>query len=482
MKMFKYLIFLVLYICSTGFAESTSKIFSLESPLSGAVHGPFIFQNNFVAKIDSDKYLIQVTPNGFLQLKDMVSNKISEPYEFTQGRMIRIDETLFTIIDVKEIPYVPPLPAPKQRITPKPKPIIKPLVTTSSIATTTVATKRIKTIKPKSKYKPTSAMWTTTPKKRVETTSKSIRKISKKRRAKPAPKPKDEVTSYFTPQKYQPQKKKNRPKYAYKAKPKTVPYHPRSPAKLSPYKEIAFVDRLGISVDISAMEKVNYDYKLSNSDVSTDAEISRNSISARFKVMPFTLELGKVFNADWSGQIAGANLPFTNLDLSNGSGWWWDLKYSYPLWKNNGWLLSATADGSYRKEDYDLSYGIWKDTSVLIEPEGTNGVATVETIKKLSSTTQPAIFTEKMFKLGLLMSYKEEFWGCWAAADLIAYHTADIESTIDTAAGSYTIDVERTDPFIFTVGVSMKKSGINWFSAISLAGERAIRFGANYRF
>jgi hypothetical protein len=239
---------------------------------------------------------------------------------------------------------------------------------------------------------------------------------------------------------------------------------------------------LGIAVDISVLEKVNYDYSLSSVDGSTDAEISRNSMAVKFKIMPFTLELGTVLRADWTGEVTGPNLPFQNLDLSNGSGWWWDIKYRHPLWTKERWLLSATADGSYRKEDYDLTYGEWVDTQVVLPPEGTNTEVTVETIKDLAATTQAAVFTEKIFKLGLTLSYKAESWGCWAAADVIAYHSADIESKISTEQGDYTINVERTDPFIFTFGASIKKAGVNWFSTVNLAGESAIRFGANYKF
>ena len=485
MRFLKYIVLLsVLALCNVCSADNVSKSFSLESPLSGISYGPFVLQDNFVAEIDAEKYLISLTSNGFLQLKDMANHTVSEPYEFTEGRMIRINESLFTIVNVKEIQYVKPIPAPKP-ISIK-KPVIKPVVATTAVAATaTAVTKTTKNTKIEPTYKPESEMWTTQPKKEVKTTTKPKSQVKPKTTVKQTPKPKqaNDASTYFTSSKYKPQTKKTTPQSPYKASSSTVPYKPKSStrSKLRPHKDIAFSDRLGISIDISALEKVTYDYKVSDFG-STEAEISRNSMSVRVEVMPFTLELGKVFRADWSGQVSGTNLPFQNIDLSNGSGWWWDLNYRHPLWTNDSWLLSATADGSYRKEDYDLSYGALKDTQINIPPEGTNTEATVKTIQALAATTQPAVFTEKILKLGLTLSYKDDSWGCWAAADVIAYHTADIESKIATAQGDYTIDVERTDPFIFTLGASMQKAGINWFSTISLAGESAIRFGANYKF
>ena len=127
-----------------------------------------------------------------------------------------------------------------------------------------------------------------------------------------------------------------------------------------------------------------------------------------------------------------------------------------------------------------------KYTHVGVDTETTGVDRYAEVIEvaaqELSVTPQPAVFTEKMFKLGLDLLYKADTWACWTAVDLIAYHTADIESKISTPGGSYTIDVERTDPFIFTLGASIEKAGVNWFSTINIAGESAIRVGANYKF
>ncbi len=484
MKFLKYIVLLsVLLLCDISNAEKMSQSFKLESPLSGISYGPFVLQDNFVVKIDSAKYLLKISPNGFLQLKDTSNNTVSEPYEFTRGRMIRINDSLLTITDVKEIPYVKPLSALKSKpITkPAPKPVVRPVVTTAAVTATVV--KPTKTTKPAPAYKQTSEMWATTPKPNVKTTTKA------KPQPKPIykPKPTTDASTYFTTSKYKPQPKKTSQKSPYQSASTTVPYKPRSSkSKLRPHKDIPFSDRLGISVDISALEKVNYDFKLAGIDSSSNIEISRNSMAVKFKVMPFTLELGKVMRADWGGQMNTPNLPFQNLDLSNGSGWWWDLNYRHSLWENDEWLLSATADGSYRKEDYDLSYGAWVDVQNEI-PANTNVdeevmEEVVVVAQELASTTESTVFTEKMFKLGLSLSYKDDYWGCWASADMIAYHAADIESKISTAQGDYTIDVERTDPFIFTLGASIQKAGVNWFSTISLAGESAIRFGANYKF
>ncbi len=484
----------VLLLCNIGNAANTSQAFSLESPLSGTVYGPFVLQDNYVAEISAKKYLVQISPNGYLQLKDMETDTVSEPYEFMNGRMVRINDSLFTIVDINEIPYVKPIPAPISET--KPKPAIKPMVAVTAAGTTAIAaTKADKRIRQKSAYRPTSAMWTTETKQTVKTTPKQVKKYTPKPVSKPVKKqkpkasfkrlsePKPDATSYFTTSRYPASITKPKSRYSYQSRSKTVPYNPKSssPSKLRPYKGLSFADRLGIAVDISALEKVNYDYKVSGIG-STEAEISRNSIAVKFKVMPFTLELGKVFSAEWSGEVSGTNSPFQNLNLSNGSGWWWDLKYKHLLWEKDGWLFAATADGSYRKEDYDLSYGIWQDKQIVIPPAGTNSEATIAVIKDLASTTQPAVFTETMFKLGLALAYKADYWGCWATTDFIAYNSADIESTINTAEGSYTIDVERTDPFIFTLGASIKRHGVNWFSTISLAGESAIRFGVNYKF
>jgi hypothetical protein len=143
----KYILFLsVLLLCNIYAVAETSQSFSLESPLAGEIFGPFVLQDNFVAEIGADKYLIKITSNGFLQLENVKSNKISEPYEFKQGRMIRVNENLFTIVDVKEIPYVAPLPAPKPIV--KPNPVIKPVVATAvPVATVAKKTAKIKLLR-----------------------------------------------------------------------------------------------------------------------------------------------------------------------------------------------------------------------------------------------------------------------------------------------------------------------------------------------
>ncbi len=473
-------VLLFLLLCCNAFAETTSQSFSLESPLSGTIYGPFVLQDNFVAEINSTKYLIKLSSNGFMRLKSIDKDVTSEPYEFMQGRMIRLDNDLFTIVSVNEIPYVQPLPAPAPKVAPKPQPVsvIKPVAATAAVAATTVAV--AKTPKPSVSTEPASKMWADAVAKNNPAPVKRTPLATTKPTYKPATKPVSDTVPYFSTSKYK--KPRNSDSGSYYKLRTSPTSKPSAKSKIRPYKGIPFSERLGVSVDISAMEKVNYDYKLSGLDGSSEAEISRNSMGVKFKVMPFTLELGKVMRADWSGEMATPDLPFTDVNLRNGSGWWWNLNYSHSLWEQDGWLLAATADGSYRKEDYDLSYGALTESQIVIPPEGTNGIESIETITDLATTTQSAVFTEKMFQLGLSMSYKTDYWACWAAADLIAYHAADIESTIDTTEGSYTIDVERTNPFILTFGASIKKAGVNWFSTINILGESAIRVGANYKF
>jgi hypothetical protein len=283
-------------------------------------------------------------------------------------------------------------------------------------------------------------------------------------------------------------------------KPKPVPYRapatprtgtappsrrtiPWEPAPVPRVKRESLADQPMVALDISFYEAVTYDRELSGSGVTSESSVSRNAAGLTFRWLPVTIRGGLVLRAAWDEKLPGDGAPFQDVDLDGGNGWWGEIGLQYPVWTQGPWQLDVRGSVGVRKESYDLTYGAWQQTEITTTPEGTNLTEeTVVLVRELANTTQAADFSETLLELGLTLSHGTETWCAYSSLDLIAYQDAELDSAIEAGGASYTISLERSQPFILSLGGCFRRNNVNWFGELSLIGETAFRVGSSYTF
>jgi len=240
----------------------------------------------------------------------------------------------------------------------------------------------------------------------------------------------------------------------------------------------SFMDGAGLSLDVGVFEQVGYGRTLTGGLGVSDTAIKRDSASLALRTGRLTLRGGMVFSAEADTMISGDSLPFVDADLQNGEGWWATAEVRNGLWSADEWRLDFNVLGSYRRETYDLTYGVWQSSGTVVVA-GTNG--SPDTVVQLQSLVQAragAVFTESLLELGFVLSRATPTWSAYLGFGVIVLEDAALDTPISTPALSYEIEFERTDPFSVTAGLSIRQWGIHWFTDLSVIGEDSLRVGA----
>jgi hypothetical protein len=82
-------------------AERTT--FRLESMDRKSVYGPFELGNGTRVVIEGRQYVLFVHPDNSVEFKSLETGRITGPHGFVKGRIVKMDDEFYTIIDVKKV-------------------------------------------------------------------------------------------------------------------------------------------------------------------------------------------------------------------------------------------------------------------------------------------------------------------------------------------------------------------------------------------
>jgi hypothetical protein len=107
----------------TAGAATTIRVFSLESIKTGKKHGPFQYLPNAPVQIEAERFQVTIKKRGSVAFLSVATRQSFGPYDFVEGRIIRIGGTLFTLTEIRKMAYTPPVAPSEPKRKTKPVPI-----------------------------------------------------------------------------------------------------------------------------------------------------------------------------------------------------------------------------------------------------------------------------------------------------------------------------------------------------------------------
>ena len=122
-KLTAFFLCIMLASLATARAETTIKVFSLESVKTGNKHGPFQYLPNAPVQIEEERFRVTIKKTGSLAFLSVATRQSFGPYDFVEGRIVRIGGALFTLTEIRKMAYTPTVAPSEPEREPRPAPV-----------------------------------------------------------------------------------------------------------------------------------------------------------------------------------------------------------------------------------------------------------------------------------------------------------------------------------------------------------------------
>lgn len=206
-----------------------------------------------------------------------------------------------------------------------------------------------------------------------------------------------------------------------------------------------------------------------------DGAIERMSLGADIEWNYFTAALALSPKVECD-DVASGDMGISGASLEEGTGVMLDVGYKRPFLVEGPWKASGGVRLQYRQDKGDIN----SDTSYYVDETDTNGVNTVKSMHKFS--TSSVKIREISLWLDVDLKYVQEAWGIFAGVSIEPLSGYSVTGTIPCGGRDLSIDVERSTPIAFSFGGWLDYEEVRFFSDLMLGTDQRFRVGVGYNF
>jgi len=228
--------------------------------------------------------------------------------------------------------------------------------------------------------------------------------------------------------------------------------------------------------------ETDYDQGIRGASTTYDLSVDRHILSGYLKRSGFSVGLGYVANASWSGiLLAAATADVADAGIEDGTGYAASLRYEHTVYSSGKWDVDLFGDLSFIHEEYDVGF-VTEEGSMDVSI-ATNGVVVTNTVSTKSDPMADSLeLNETTARLGATAVYVAAPWRAYAGASVVLFDDVDISTSVHVGEGNTRVTLDRVGMVSGFLGGSVDYYGYRGFAEYMYGDASGFRLGVSRRF
>lgn len=225
-----------------------------------------------------------------------------------------------------------------------------------------------------------------------------------------------------------------------------------------------------------------YDQGIRGASTTYNLTVDRHIVSAYLKRSGFSLGLGVVPKASWSGiLLAAAAVDVNDAEMSDGNGYTANLRYEHTIYSSGKWDIEVFGELNHIHEEYDVNFVAGQQsTQTSVD---TNGVVVTNTVTVQSDEMVDSLeLNETTARLGASAVYVADPWRAYTGANIVLFDSVDVSTSVHVGESNTRVRIDREGIISGFLGGSVDAYGCRAFAEYMYGETSGFRLGLARRF